>query len=60
MLFRSSMDLQNFGELQETKFETAMHKLGVDMRAKEKRFLRDVLDPKNLGFMRYRPLLKEV
>ena len=37
-----------------------MHKLGVDLRAKEKRFLRDVLDPKNLGFLRYRPLLREI
>jgi hypothetical protein len=54
------MDLQNFGELQETKFETALHKLGVDLRAKEKRFLRDILDPKNLGFLRYRPLLREI
>jgi hypothetical protein len=54
------MDLQNFGELQETKFETALHKLGIELRAKEKRFLRDVLDPKNLGFLRYRPLLREI
>jgi hypothetical protein len=52
--------LQNFGELQESKFDSAMHKIGVDLRQKEKRFLRDLLDPKNIGFMRYRPLLREI
>lgn len=54
------MDLQNFGELQEGKFEVALHKVGVELRAKEKRFLRDVLDPRNIGFLRYRPLLREI
>jgi hypothetical protein len=32
----------------------------VDLRPREKRFLRDILDPKNLGFMKYRPLLREI
>jgi hypothetical protein len=55
-----SLDLQNFGELQEAKFDTALHKIGVDLRQKEKRMLRDVLDPKNIGFMKYRSLLREL
>lgn len=55
-----SLDLQNFGELQETKFETALHKIGVDLRPKEKRMLKDVLDPKNIGFLKYRSLLREL
>lgn len=55
-----SLDPQNFGELPESKFETALHKIGVEMRAKEKRIVKDALDPRNLGFLRYRSLLREL
>jgi hypothetical protein len=55
-----SLDLQNFGELTDAKFETALRKIGVDMRPKEKRMLKEVLDPRNIGFMKYRPLLREL
>jgi hypothetical protein len=55
-----SLDTQNFGELTESKFEIAMHKIGVELRPKDKRILRDTLDPRNLGFLKYRPLLREL
>ena len=55
-----SLDLQNFGELNEAKFETALRKVGVDLRAKEKRLLKDILDPRNIGFMKYKPILREL
>jgi len=55
-----SLDLQNFGELTDAKFEIALRKIGVDMRPKEKRMLKEVLDPRNIGFMKYRPLLREL
>lgn len=55
-----SLDRENFGELTESKFETAMHKIGVDLRPKERRLLKDTLDPKNIGFLKYRSLLREL
>ena len=55
-----SLDHQNFGELTEAKFDTAMHKIGVDLRAREKRLLKDMLDRRNIGFLSYRPLLREM
>lgn len=37
-----------------------MSKIGVELRPGEKRALLKVLDPKNIGFLRYRPLLLEL
>jgi L-rhamnose isomerase len=54
------MDRENFGELSEAKFESALLKVGVQLRPKEKRILKDILDSKNIGFLRYRPLLREI
>lgn len=38
----------------------AMSKIGVKLREKEKQALKQVLDPKGLGYMKYRPLIREV
>ena len=32
----------------------------MELRPTEKRLLKDVLDPRNIGFMKYRALLREV
>ena len=37
-----------------------MKRIGVELRVKEKRLLKDALDPRNIGFMKYRPLLREL
>jgi len=55
-----SMDKENFGELSEAKFEQALLKIGVRLRQAEKRIIKDVLDPRNIGFLKYRPLVKEL
>jgi len=55
-----SLDKENFGELSTDKFDTAMLKIGVRLRQNEKRILQDILDPRHIGFMRYRPLVKEL
>lgn len=55
-----SMDKENFGELSETKFESALLKIGVKLRQSERRLIKEVLDPRGIGFIRYRPLVKEL
>ena len=42
------------------KFDAALRKLGINLRASEKRMLKELLDPKNIGFIKYRPLIKEL
>jgi len=37
-----------------------LKRIGVELRVKEKRLLKDALDPRNIGFMKYRPLLREL
>jgi hypothetical protein len=54
------LDKQNFGELDEFKFEKAMNKIGIKLRAGEKNILKDYLDPRKIGFLRYKPLLREL
>lgn len=55
-----SMDRENFGELSEAKFEMALLKIGVKLRQNEKRIIKEALDPRGIGFLRYRPLVKEL
>lgn len=55
-----SLDKDNHGEISEPKFEAALKRLGVDLRPRERRLLKDSLDPKNIGFLRYRALLSEL
>jgi hypothetical protein len=55
-----AIDKENFGELAEAKFEQAMGKMGIQLRQQEKRMLKDVLDPRNIGFIKYRPLVREL
>jgi len=37
-----------------------MGKIGIKLREKEKQALKMVLDPKNLGYIKYRPLIREL
>ena len=55
-----SLDKENYGEIEESKFEAALKRFGVELRPKERRLLKDTLDPKNIGFLRYRALLSEL
>lgn len=55
-----SLDKDNFGELSIEKFEIAMKKIGIKLRLSEKRIIQEVLDPRNIGYIRYRPLIKEL
>jgi len=55
-----SMDKENFGELTEQKFEMALNKIGFRLREREKVALKAVLDPKNFGYFKYRPLIREL
>ena len=55
-----SMDKENFGELNESNFDKAMLKIGIKLRAAERKIVKDVLDPKKIGFIRYRPLIREL
>jgi hypothetical protein len=55
-----SLDRQNFGELREDDFELALKKVGVEVRAGEKRLFKASLEANGTGYLRYRPLLNEV
>ena len=37
-----------------------MAKIGVTLRQQEKIMLKNILDPKNIGFIKYRPLVREL
>lgn len=55
-----SIDRENYGELTEAKFEQALAKIGVQLRQQEKRMLKDYLDSRSIGFLKYRPLVREM
>ena len=55
-----SMDKDRFGELSEAKFESALLKVGIKLRPKEKQILKEALDPRNIGFLKYKPLIREL
>jgi hypothetical protein len=55
-----AIDIQNFGTLTEKDMHTAFNKIGVDLRPKEKRMLKDILDPLNINRLKYRELLREI
>ena len=54
------MDLQASGEVSARDFEGAMARLGVMLRPSEMQILRDVLDPRNEGYLQYRSLVREL
>jgi len=37
-----------------------MLKIGISLKPREKLILKDILDPKNIGFFRYKPLIREL
>lgn len=55
-----AMDKENFGELSEMRFLQALEKVGVRLRQQEIRMVKEVLDPRSIGFFRYRPLVREL
>lgn len=55
-----AMDKENFGELTDQKFDLALAKIGVKLREKERHALKQILDPKGLGYLKYRPLVREL
>lgn len=55
-----SLDRENFGELNEEKFDEALSKIGIKLRFSEKKIIKEVLDPRDKGFYRYRPLIREL
>lgn len=55
-----ALDIQNFGTLLEKDIHTAFNKIGIELRPKEKRMLKDVLDPLNINRLKYRELLREI
>lgn len=55
-----SLDRQNFGELKEPDFDLALKKVGVLLRADEKKLLKNVLEANGTGYLKYRPLLNEI
>lgn len=55
-----ALDIQNFGTLLEKDMHTAFNKIGIELRPKEKRMLKDILDPLNINRLKYRELLREI
>lgn len=44
----------------DAKFEQAFAKIGVKLRPKERLMLKEYLDPKDVKFSKYRPLLRAI
>lgn len=55
-----SMDLANYGELDVPQFETAMTRLGIQLRKGELQLLRKLLDKNNLSCLSYIPLVRQL
>ena len=55
-----SYDKENFGELNATLFEKAMTKIGVKLRPSEMNLVKDALDKRGIGFLTYRPFVREL
>jgi len=54
------LDLANAGEVRASDFESAMARLGVRLAPKELQALKEVLDPHHVGYLSYRPLVREL
>ena len=55
-----AIDKERFGEISDAKFREAMLKIGVNLRTNELHVLRDCLDIRKIGLLRYMPLVKEL
>lgn len=55
-----AIDKERFGEISEAKFRDAMLKIGVNLRNGELHLLKDCLDTRKIGFLKYMPLVKEL
>lgn len=54
------LDLSASGEVTPKVFESAMCRLGVQLGSKETELLRQVLDPRHVGYLSYRALVREL
>ena len=55
-----SMDKENTGELRPEQFCKAMERIGIKLSPKELQMLKEVLDPRDIGFMKYTPLIMQL
>ena len=53
----ASEDRGNFGEIRETDFMRAMRRIGVSLTDTEINLLKEVLDPDQVGFLKYKPFV---
>lgn len=54
------LDLMGAGEVTPASFEGAMSRLGIRLRPGETALLKDVLDPRHVGYLQYRTLVSEL
>jgi len=55
-----SLDMENHGELSDKNFESALSRLGIHAKQAELKLLKDVLDPRHVGYLHYRSLVREL
>lgn len=55
-----ALDLRCTGEVSPTDFASALARLGVKLRDREAQLLKEVLDPRQVGWVQYRGLLREL
>lgn len=55
-----SLDLANSGEVTLQSFESALGRLGLKLRPGETQLVKEVLDPRHVGYLRYRCLVREL
>ena len=53
----ASLDRGNFKELKPLDFERALTRIGISLNSRELKLLTDVLDQKQIGFIKYHPLV---
>ena len=58
-IFRS-LDKANHGDLKPEVFSQALEKIGITVKDSEMKVLRQYLDTKNCGYLRYEPLVREL
>jgi chromosome segregation ATPase len=54
------LDQAESGEVTLKNFESALSRLGVKLRAGETELLKEVLDPRHVGYLQYRSLVREL
>ena len=55
-----SLDKGNFGELKPDDFCKALERIGIRLSPKELQMLREVLDQRDTGYMKYLPLVMQL